>query len=60
LISTTHTHSGPGLVPVRGCQVAGSEYQWHTIKKAIRRIRKSTTSESMDEQGAIPVGRQPS
>jgi hypothetical protein len=38
LISTTHTHSGPGLVRVRGCPVANAAEQWRTIKKTIHAI----------------------
>src|SRR5262249_13183583 len=41
LISTTHTHSGPGLVSVRGCLVAGLDYQWSVIKKTTQAIQQA-------------------
>ena len=33
LISATHTHSGPGVVRVRGCEVASDAYQWEVVNK---------------------------
>src|ERR1700730_771497 len=41
LISTTHTHSGPGLLSVRGCLVAGIKYQWSVIKKTTQAIEQA-------------------
>lgn len=41
LISTTHTHSGPGLVPVRGCLMADVAYHWQVIEKTIEAIREA-------------------
>jgi Neutral/alkaline non-lysosomal ceramidase, N-terminal len=33
LLSATHTHSGPGVVRVRGCEVASAAYQWEVVNK---------------------------
>jgi neutral ceramidase len=41
LISTTHTHSGPGMLSVRGCLVAGLDYQWSVVRKTIDTIRQA-------------------
>lgn len=44
LISTTHTHSGPGMLPLRGCLVASLEYQWSVVKKSVKAIEKAYKS----------------
>lgn len=41
LISTTHTHSGPGMLPLRGCLVAGLDYQWSVVTKTVRTISQA-------------------
>lgn len=41
LISTTHTHSGPGMLPLRGCLVASIEYQWSVVRKTIVAIKQA-------------------
>lgn len=41
LISTTHTHSGPGMLPVRGCLVASLDYHWSVVRKTIRAIKQA-------------------
>jgi neutral ceramidase len=41
LISCTHTHSGPGLVGLRGCLVADLEYQWTVVNKAVVAIQRA-------------------
>ena len=33
LLSATHTHSGPGVARVRGCEVAPYAYQWELVEK---------------------------
>jgi hypothetical protein len=33
LLSATHTHSGPGLVYVRGCRMAPYKYQWDVVEQ---------------------------
>jgi neutral ceramidase len=38
LISTTHTHSGPGMLPLRGCLVSSLEYQWSVVKASLDAI----------------------
>jgi neutral ceramidase len=39
LVSVTHTHSAPGLVPLRGCQVAPAEYQWRVVHETIKAVQ---------------------
>lgn len=39
LVSCTHTHSAPGMVPLRGCEVAPLAYQWSVIEKTVRALR---------------------
>ena len=39
LVSCTHTHSAPGMVPLRGCEVAPLAYQWSVIEKTIRALQ---------------------
>jgi neutral ceramidase len=41
LISTSHTHSGPGMLPLRGCLVASLEYQWGVVKKSVQAIEQA-------------------
>jgi neutral ceramidase len=41
LISATHTHSGPGMLPVRGCLVASLDYQWNVVKKTVQAIQQA-------------------
>jgi neutral ceramidase len=41
LISTTHTHSGPGMLRLRGCLVASLDYQWGVVKKTVRVIEQA-------------------
>jgi neutral ceramidase len=41
LISTTHTHSGPGMLPLRGCLLASLEYQWSVVKKSVQAIEQA-------------------
>ena len=33
LLSATHTHSGPGVARIRGCEVAPYAYQWEMVGK---------------------------
>jgi neutral ceramidase len=40
-ISATHTHSGPGMLPVRGCLVASLDYQWSVVTKTIQAIKQA-------------------
>jgi neutral ceramidase len=56
LISSTHTHSGPGMVPIRGCDVAPLEYQWSVVQKAIEALGKAYSSQERAEAliGAVP------
>jgi neutral ceramidase len=44
LISTTHTHSGPGMLPLRGCFVSSLEYQWSVVKKTTKAIEQAYAS----------------
>jgi neutral ceramidase len=44
LISATHTHSGPGMLPLRGCLVATLDYQWSVVKKTVRAIQQAYTA----------------
>jgi neutral ceramidase len=41
LISTTHTHSGPGMLPLRGCLLASLDYQWSVVKKSVQAIQRA-------------------
>jgi len=41
LISATHTHSGPGMLPLRGCMLASLDYQWSVVKKTVQTIEKA-------------------
>jgi len=41
LISSTHTHSGPGMLPLRGCFVSSLEYQWSVVRKTTRAIEQA-------------------
>ena len=46
LISCTHTHSGPGVVPIRGCEMASLEYQWSVIHETLQAVRTAHDRES--------------
>jgi neutral ceramidase len=41
LISTTHTHSGPGMLPLRGCLMASLEYQWSVVKNTVQAVEQA-------------------
>lgn len=41
LVSTTHTHSGPGMLPLRGCAISSLEYQWTVVIKAAQAVREA-------------------
>jgi neutral ceramidase len=41
LITATHTHSGPGMLPLRGCLVARLEYQWSVVNRTIRAVEQA-------------------
>src|SRR5215472_11789184 len=56
LLSATHTHSGPGLVPVRGCRMAPYQYQWQVvaqIQEALEEARTRLSPASL-EFGCVP------
>lgn len=38
MLSATHTHSGPGVVAVRGCEAAELSYVWKVIDSALRAL----------------------
>jgi hypothetical protein len=38
LLVATHTHSGPGMVRVRGCDIASYAYQWEVVNKINRAL----------------------
>jgi neutral ceramidase len=56
LLSATHTHSGPGLVPVRGCRMAPYTYQWEVIQKIEDALQEAGSRLSLAtiEIGSIP------
>lgn len=41
MISTTHTHSGPGVLPLRGCAVTSLELQWEIIDRTLQAIEEA-------------------
>ena len=41
MISCTHTHSGPGMMALRGCMVASLGYQWKVIDSTWESIREA-------------------
>lgn len=41
LISTTHTHSGPGMMALRGCLLSGLDYQRSVLRKSVQAIEKA-------------------
>lgn len=41
MISTSHTHSGPGLVAVRGCQMADTAYHWSVVRKTVEAVNEA-------------------
>lgn len=42
MLSSTHTHSGPGIVQVRGCDAAELAYVWTVIERAVEALAKAT------------------
>lgn len=42
LLSVTHTHSGPGMVPLRGCDMASYDYQWQVIEKTNLALKEAS------------------
>lgn len=55
LISATHTHSGPGVVPLRGCAMASSDYQWRVIESTIAALRQAWSRRSAASLSAARV-----
>ncbi|MGA2606203.1 MAG: hypothetical protein ABSH01_01945 [Terriglobia bacterium] len=56
MLSATHTHSGPGLIPVRGCRMAPYAYQREVIEKiqvALGQARESLRPATL-EIGSVP------
>jgi len=41
LISTTHTHSGPGMLLLRGCLAASLDYQWTVVRKSLQAVKQA-------------------
>lgn len=41
LLHATHTHSGPGMFHVRGCDVAHYGYQWQVVRKINRALAQA-------------------
>jgi len=41
LIAATHTHSGPGMVAVRGCLLSPLDYQWSIVHRTLEAIREA-------------------
>ncbi|MGE5110974.1 MAG: neutral/alkaline non-lysosomal ceramidase N-terminal domain-containing protein [Acidobacteriaceae bacterium] len=55
MISTTHTHSGPGVVPLRGCEVTSLGYQWLLIDRTMQAIEEAYERRS---EASIAIGRE--
>ncbi|MGH9469461.1 MAG: hypothetical protein ACRD1N_03855 [Terriglobia bacterium] len=56
LLSATHTHSGPGVVAVRGCDVASYAYQREVVEKASSALLEASQrlSPATIETGSVP------
>lgn len=55
LVSATHTHSGPGVVPVRGCPMASLDYQWKVIEATVAALRQAWSRRRTARISAVRV-----
>lgn len=56
MLVASHTHSGPGVVPLRGCKMAPYSYQWEVIQliQAAMSEARSRLAPATVEIGSVP------